>query len=311
MTSATLPNFFIVGTAKAGTTSLSNYLGQHNDVYFCPIKEPHHFDSDTRDHIVTEAPIEISDLIDQNIHSLRISSETQYRSLFKNVSNQRAIGEATTSYLYSKTAASNLRTYNPNAKIIMVLRNPIDRAYSHYLMDIRSGWANKPFLEVATESLDRPFEDWALQYIRLGLYHDQVKRYYDAFPGSQIKFFLYEELSTDTEKVIKEACKFLTIDVSIESINYAERHNRTQLPKYSWVRPLFDHINNLEETNSINWIKDKFPRAIQQKVKSLLLTSKRIPRLTEEDRNALLPFFREDIANLSSLLDRDLSRWLN
>ena len=151
----TMPNFLIIGAMKSGTTALYYYLEQHPDIYMSPVKEPNFFSSHKQENAadtVTEFGI--------------------YRQLFSGGSGKKAIGEASHSYLYEPGAAAEIRRYIPEAKLIAILRNPIERAYSHFLHMVRSGteplddFARALQEDVVGIHKERAFQD----YIGRGLY---------------------------------------------------------------------------------------------------------------------------------------------
>ena len=151
----TMPNFLIIGAMKSGTTALYYYLEQHPEIYMSPVKEPNFFSSQERENAAGAVA--------------RIGN---YRDLFRGVSGETAIGEASHSYLYEPGAAAEIRRYAPEAKLIAILRNPIDRAYSHFLHMVRSGteplddFAQALQEEAAGIHKERTFQD----YIGRGLY---------------------------------------------------------------------------------------------------------------------------------------------
>src|ERR687883_42510 len=120
-----MPNFFVVGAQKAGTTSLYYYLKQHPEVYMSPVKEPHFFEGMQ------------SEFYRPGRKVMPVTCLGDYQALFQGVSNEKAIGEASASCLYSPKAPALLKGAIPNAKLIAVLRNPVDRAYSNFLHCIR------------------------------------------------------------------------------------------------------------------------------------------------------------------------------
>jgi len=140
------PNFFIVGAVKAGTTLLYHYLSQHSNIYMCPIKEPHHFCTDIRcedfsqdyrrqtcfdmEKYLNKSPLQMK-------HIAFIESRKQYLDLFREMKSERMAGEVSTGYLFSHNAAKEIHKFNPNAKIIMVLRESVERAFPHWVMDLR------------------------------------------------------------------------------------------------------------------------------------------------------------------------------
>jgi Sulfotransferase family len=201
------PNFFIIGAAKAGTTSLYQYLAQHPDIYMSPIKEPNYFSTeinfeDVRPEVQERIKLLKIDAylkgdMKRTIHRAFIKNQNQYESLFRFVANQKAIGEASASYLYSPEAANAIKKYNPDAKIIIVLRNPVQRIYSHYLMDRRMAITQLSFEEALLEDKNNPLKMWGSKslYYELSEYYEQVKRYYDTFPQSNILLYLVKNFA--------------------------------------------------------------------------------------------------------------------
>ena len=150
------PNFFIVGSAKSATTSIYNYLEKHKSVFMSPIKEPNFFSKDIefnsfrseykRDlrHNPTNVVIN---------HSAWIDHDEKYYSLFSKANSEKVIGEGSVSYLFSKLAPLEIYKENKDSKVLIILRNPIDRAYSHYLMNLKLGYASRSFLYEIPESV--------------------------------------------------------------------------------------------------------------------------------------------------------------
>ena len=171
----TMPNFLIIGAMKSGTTALYYYLEQHPEIYMSPVKEPNFFSSQEQEN-AADAVTHIG----------------SYQHLFRGVSGEKAIGEASHSYLYDPRAAAEIRSYIPGAKLIATLRNPIDRAYSHFLYMVRSG--TEPlddFAQALREEevgihKERTFQD----YIGRGLYYDQLERCFGTFPREQVRAYL-------------------------------------------------------------------------------------------------------------------------
>ena len=183
-----MPNFFIVGAQKAGTTSLYHYLNQHPQVYMSPRKEPHFFEGM---HSEFRRP---------GRRSTPVSDLAAYQALFEGASDERAIGEASASYLYSTRAPDLIKSSVPNARIIAVLRNPADRAYSNFLHCVQVG--REPlgsFAEALQAEQSRMRDKWGplWYYKHKGFYYAQVKRYLDTFGQGQVGVWLYEDLRYD------------------------------------------------------------------------------------------------------------------
>ena len=149
-------NFFLVGAAKSGTTSVYDFLNRHPEVYMSPVKEPNYFSSDIKIDEFSETYRKTTFLdtefyfSNEELPPLQLTfvrEEKQYERLFEKVETEKVIGECSTSYLFSAKAAEEIHAYNPNAKIVMLLRNPIKRAYSHYIMALKYGFTHKDFLK--------------------------------------------------------------------------------------------------------------------------------------------------------------------
>ena len=309
------PNFFIVGAAKAGTTSLYHYLAQHPAVYMSPVKEPNYFSSDIDQGAIREevkARIKMLNVdeyikgdMNKTMHRAFITSFDQYLALFRFAKNEKAIGEASASYLFSKTAATNIFQYNLNAKIIMVLRQPVERAYSHYLMDQRMALTNHSFEDALTEEKKHPVRNWGATslYLELGLYYEQVKRYLDLFPPHQILIILNEELRHSTEATMKKVYTFLNINSNFK-VSLEQDFNTAAIPRNPFVAKLI----------TINTFRVKIRRALKHSflkgiIKNLLFTKPEKGEMLSETNDQLHEFYRDDIKSLEQLIDKDLSTW--
>ena len=180
-------DFFIVGAPKAGTTSLYHYLNEHPQVEMSLQKEPNYF---------SDKAIQSQDLY---YNKNRIDTEEKYNRLFNFQKKDVIFGEGSVSYLFYPAVAQEIKKYNPIAKIIIMLRNPVDRAFSHYLMDFRLGLVSERFEDVFHEKQGLKFQ----QYFLLGNYYSQVKRYIDEFSKENVHLIWYSDFKKDAEKEIK------------------------------------------------------------------------------------------------------------
>ena len=176
-------NLFIVGAPKAGTTSLHHYLNEYPEILMSIIKEPDFF-----------SDIEIQE---QGLYygSSRINNITKYNSLFSDWIDESIIGEASVSYLFYPNVPQRIKIYNDNSKIIIMLRNPIERAFSHYLMDYRLGLTSDTFEEEFDKKNTLNFQ----QYFLLGNYFHQVKRYLDIFGKENVHIIWYSDFKENTK----------------------------------------------------------------------------------------------------------------
>jgi hypothetical protein len=298
----TLPNFLIIGAAKAGTTSLYHYLKQHPQVYLSPVKEPKFFALEGQD-LAFGGPggreiMRRSAVIDL----------AAYQRLFAGVSKERAVGEASTLYLYSAEAPKRIKHYLPDAKLVAILRNPVERAYSNYLYMVRKGEEPlRDFREALRAEEKRVYDNWmpTWHYQRRGLYFAQLKRYYDLFDAAQIKVYLYEDLSTDAAGLLKDMFQFLDVDETFLP-KMSTKYNISGIPKNKALHNflLKPHLikSVLRPLLSVSWRK-----RLSTGLRNRNLVR---PTLPEEVRKQLLEIYRDDILRLEVLLARDLSKWL-
>jgi hypothetical protein len=304
----TKPNFFIVGAPKSGTTALSEYLRSHPNLFMSHPKEPHYF---------------AKDFWQRTYRYVKALDE--YLELFKECTGEHlAVGEASVWYLYSSVAIRNIRQFNENAKIIVMLRNPIDMTYSlhsqlHYALaeneeDFEKAWRLQPSrrkglnLSRELQKSDRTPE--FVQYAQVGRLGDQVERLLDVFPVEQVKMILFDDFTTSTQAVYEDVLSFLEVPFD----------GRTSFPRI-----------NVNKTNKIIWLANLYgvpPWPLDYTVrilKKLLgvrstgigsfldeLNASKEPRkpLAPAFRSELAKEFSEDVQKLSQILGRDLSHWI-
>tara|TARA_B110000459_G_scaffold31112_1_gene31869 strand:- start:1872 stop:2732 length:861 start_codon:yes stop_codon:yes gene_type:complete len=281
-------DFFIVGAPKAGTTSLYKYLNQHQDVVMSSVKEPNYFSNEE---------LESQDLY---YASKNITDEKDYHSLFQTNGEKKKLGEASVSYLFYPKVSKRIFTYNKDAKIIIILRNPVDRAYSHYKMDFRLGFVKRDFEDLVLNN-NQEGSLFYQQYIDLGLYHLQVKSYIDEFGSTNVCVMFYEDLKKDRATFVNNIFSFLNLK-SDSNINFNLKYNKSKLPSNNFMRYLYS-ISLVRKTASflfnerlINFINKNFFRESNQEIESKV-------------RHKLNQVFLNDIFMLEKLLNKDLSSW--
>lgn len=294
-----LPNFFIVGAAKSGTSSLDRYLNQHPNVYISAKKEAHYFS-------IPDFPSRFEGPGDDGMNDFTIRDKESYTRLFERVDNETAIGESSAFYLYYPGTAQRIHDVIPNAKIIILLRNPVERAFSAYMHLIRDEREQLNFrqsLELEDERKTLNYEPlW--YYKELGLYSEQIKRYLDVFKRSQVKIVLFEEFTRNPRRVAQDIFKFLEVDSKFQ-INTSVRYNESGAPKARWLYHFIARPNGLKEM-----IKPLFPHALREKLglraKSLVLERTSMDPVIYQE---LQIYFADDIQRLKTLLNIDLSIW--
>ncbi|MGH3145252.1 MAG: sulfotransferase family protein, partial [Rubrobacter sp.] len=206
----TMPNFFVVGAQKAGTTSLYHYLDQHPQVYMSFIKEPFFFDHelDPNGEVV---PHEFGG----HNQAAKFANLEEYGTLFRAVKDETAIGEATPLYIYAPGTAERIERFVPGAKAIALLRNPADRAYSAFQHAVRIGVEPlTDFAEALRVEEERIRDGWhyIFHYRNRGLYCEQLESYYEVFGRERVGVWLYEDLRDDPARVAQSVFRFLGVD---------------------------------------------------------------------------------------------------
>lgn len=286
-----LPNFIIVGAPKAGTTSLYHYLSEHPQVFMSEPKEVNFF---------SKAEIEAQGLYYQDF---KVKDLSGYEKLFDGSLDKKAIGEGSVSYLFYPKTPRKIKDAIPDVKIIILLRNPLERGYSHYLMDFRLGLVNLTYDEIVFKRKKHKNLDlYYQQYVELGLYYEQVKRYLEIFGKTQVKIYFQEKLRTDSDKVIQDLYEYLEIDKSFLP-NMSQEHNAYSMPKNSLIQKVYS-------SHTIRRILSKiFPSSAKERLLTAFFERVKKPELTPETKKHLLSIYEPDIKNLEGLLNCDLSRW--
>ncbi|TKB46910.1 sulfotransferase domain-containing protein [Thalassotalea mangrovi] len=205
-----LVNFIIVGTQKGGTTALDFYLRQHPDITMANKKEVHFFDHDNRYH--------------------RWRNLAYYHSHFDFSDANKVIGEATPSYMYCEAAIKRIYQYNAKIKLIAILRNPVERAYSHWNMARLNKFESLPFRQAIAEERHRcqqllPDICHRYSYTDRGFYSEQIRRLQRYFPDPQLLFLRHEWLKQSPAEALKSVTDFLNVSPFIE-IEAKEVHSR-------------------------------------------------------------------------------------
>jgi Sulfotransferase family len=309
----TVPNFLVVGAGKAGTTALYHYLRTHPQIYMSPIKEPCYFSTDIRPENFhpTYRRSYLADYreylrgdMSEPVHVAYVRTWEDYLALFRNASGEAAIGEISNTYLFSACAAQEIKTRLPQARIVMILRDPVARAWSHYQMDLRLGYAARSFSEELAQDFRRPAKGWGQSrlYLEQGLYFEQVKRYLAIFPRSQVFIMFAEEMRTNLPGALSKLYRFLDVAPDFAPPKPPSA-NEAALPRWVGVNYIARRSGLVELAGKI------LPSAIKRRL-SRTLYVRSTARLAEADKNLLVALFRDDVRQLQDLIGRDLSSWL-
>lgn len=312
------PNFFVIGVAKGGTTSLHRYLGQHPEVYLTPIKETNHFAltdiDETHLHPVYRRDIKLNmdeyvkKGMKEPIHIAHVKERSHYQALYSKVTSETAIGEISNSYIISPSAVSAIHQAHPDARIIVMLRNPVLRAWSHYLMNIREGKTTQPdFISKCLIDQESKHTGWGInhQYLALGAYAEQMKRVFEVFDKKQVKWVLYEDFARDPSRILVELAQFLEIEAGFD-FEVSQRSNEAGVPVSQALNRALVQSGVLHGLKSLASPKQ---RAWAKKL--IYKGGKSLPEITVKEQAFLEEHYREDVRALSSLLHFNFNAFWN
>lgn len=262
-----LPNFLLVGANKAGTSALHRFLDTHPDIYMSSVKEPTYFALDGPP--AGQTP-------DGSFTTDMVWERSAYERLFDDVAGEQVVGEASTAYLASARAARRIREEIPEAKVLAVLRNPVDRARSAHTMYVANGFESLALLPAVRAELDGC--SWR-KYVRLGMYADSVALYRDLF-GERFRVELYDDFVSDTGAAVRATYEWLDVDADFV-VDTSKKHNVWSKPGGRAGRAARRILGRTRDERQIR------------------------PRVRRE----IAEVFEDDIRRLEALLDRDLSAW--
>lgn len=305
------PNFFIVGAPKCGTTALCHYLAKHPDVFVAKT-EPEFFGSDL--HFGPQ-------------FQLYRRHPDEYFALFDGWTNQARGGEKSVWYLFSKTAAAEIKAFNPDARIIIMLREPTAMLYSLYHVFLADGNEHLPTFEEALAAEDdrragrrlsrQTYLAQVLVYRETARYYEQVKRYFDVFGRERVHVIIYDDFSTRTAEVFRNTLAFLGVDPGItqkfEVVN--GNINGDQSVRSPALRGIMnDRMLRQAAVDLRNWLPHSvFMRMRKTWVRLNELNYRQSPAkrrpIDPELKLSLSQEFAPEVERLSELLGRDLTHW--
>lgn len=267
-----LPNFIGVGTQRAATTWLHHCLAEHPQVFVPDAKELHYF----------------SNRFDRG--------QAWYESHFTPAPEHKAVGEITPNYLHHSDAIRRIAEVIPDAKLIVVLREPISRAYSAYQLFRQRHYTDQTFTDACIPGSD---------LVHHSIYSQAMYRLYTLFDRRQVRVYLYDDVQTNGLAVLRDLFAFLEIDVTFVPASLSQRVNVTVLPRTQKVLRWLGAgslIDAVRGTAAGDWIKRRFAVTGQR--------AQCDDALPPDARHRLQSLFREDVMRLQDLIRRDLSHWL-
>ncbi len=287
-----LPNFLIVGAEKSGTTWLYSRLRRHFDIYMPGVKELHYFNKNNSN-------------LEQPANNFESQGLEWYASHFQDADTESAVGEATPMYLCDVEAPARIQSTLPNVKLIACLRNPVDRAYSHYWMARGKAHTSRSFEKVVDQKESR--------FIERGCYGKQLDRYLDYFNREQLLILIHEEVFSSPSDALNQICSFLgvedtyyqdqswiTEDVHSSSTERSILLHRAIGTIATWMRGqegLRQFLDLLKKSEIAHWIKqaNKKPRDY--------------PEMPANLRDRLVDYYRPTVKHVEQMLGRPISVW--
>jgi hypothetical protein len=295
------PDFFIVGAPKSGTTALYEYLRQHPDLYLPERKELRYFGQDL------------------DVRDRRKLTVDEYLAYFAAAAPDARIGTAYVWYLYSRSAASEIRAFNPDARIIVMLRNPVDMVPALHGEHLTNGNEN---IATFTAALDAEPERRAgrqlpprvhlpqgLLYSEVARYSDQLARYFSSFGRAQVHVILFDDFARSPAKVYQETIHFLGVRHGFSPASY-EVINPSKRLRSERLRHLLARPPDLPRRVIRRLVPSPLRRAAYERAKSSNVLNAARPPLPPETVERLRALYRDEVTTLSSLLGVNLTHWI-
>lgn len=273
------PNFFLVGASKSGTSTLYELLNRHPDIYMPEIKELHYF---THEEVLKTyyKPV------------LVVTNEEEYKNQFKEASTYSVAGDCTPNYLFYSGTAKKIKDFHSDAKIIIILRDPTDRAISHYFMDLNLGFHDIPLKKVISKESQHAM--YREQYIGNSLYYKNVQEYLNVHSEKNVLVLDFEELKESPDTLIKKIYQFLGVHEH-HSIDHSQKHN-------TYGKPIFNFYKMKRDSVLLTKLVHLIPIQIKSLVKKLLTNNKVEKPNFLKERVLLKERFASDVKNLSTIV---------
>jgi len=297
-----LPNFLIIGVPKAGTTSIYHYLKSHPEIYMPETTELRYFNSE-------EMLSNLSGPGAKSALTKICKNQEEYLSWFDTSADEMAVGECTTNYLYSKKAIKKIKKeLGANVKLIVILRNPVQRAYSHFIYNKNRNLENLTFEEAILAEVERKEKGWdnGWAYTDLSRYSEHIKFLYSE--NINFKIYLFEDFQERPKEVISDILKYLEVDDKFTPENIDVIYNKGGLSRFKlavqWLRKpnkFRTYIKSLLPIKSIELMRKKREQFISWQAKK--------PEMDKKTFKYLKKFFEEDVYSLKSIYPVDISKW--
>lgn len=288
MANPVLPNFLVVGVEKGGTTWLYAQLKKHPDIFLPDTKEIHFFNRFN------------SNFVEHDYFQFGLE---WYQKFFKEYKGQKAIGEITPMYICDPEAPLRIKQTLPNVRLIAMLRDPVQRAYSHY-------WMAKQKNHTNTATFKEVIDQKEPKFIERGLYYKQLKTYYELFDSKQIMVLFFDEVFKDPEYWLTQVCRFLGVDATFYQNNASIKERVFEASAYKSAALLNKQISLVHKmrrskalSSVLDWMKRK---GFADRIKKMNMVEQQYEKISERDAAELQQYYCEDLKALASLLNRNL-----
>ena len=281
------PNFLIVGGSKCGTTNLSYHLMEHEKVFMPDLNEPYYF-------CRLDVPTNFK-------RESMITEKSRYIELFKNAKEGDRVGEATSAYLHCPNAPNDIKNQFPNSKIIILVRDPIERAHSAYFSYQFMHSDKRSFSEMINEHENKIKNNEFYLYSILdpGFYSKHIKRYQDVFNENNVKIIIFEDYVNNTKKTVESVLEFLNLDKKIEFKE--QKKGAYRVPKNKISSKFLENKKFRSVATRI------IPTVSRQKFgDKFLLEQTSKPKMINEDHERLKQIYKNEVINLEKLLNLKL-----
>lgn len=283
-----IPNLFLIGTPKAGTTSIHENLSMVDTVFMSKNKEPHFFSN-----------------IGSNVPTVKSVNKLEYDELFMHVpQNTLFVGESSVSYMHDFSALKRIAQHNLNAKILIMLRSPVRRMYSHWLMDYREGITKKPFKQSVLDDCKSEIKGFGYShmYVECSRYAESVSECYRLFGQENVFVGFFEDYSENPDVFMDKLLVWLGV-YSNWKRGLAANSNPAAEPKNIIIKFLF-HNFLLRKL-----LKELLPETTRNKIRSKVLKPAEKKSISAEDSDFFTPWFEQDVKAISQLVEWDYRRW--
>jgi hypothetical protein len=284
------PDFFVAGAAKAGTTSLHRYLDEHPQIRMYPEKENRFFES-----VLREAEAE----------NTVAEAERRYLDRVPDLGPDQVLGDTDPMYLWRPRARERIHARNPEARIVIVLRDPVERAFSWWLMARREGWGVPPIEELVDEELDRIENGHDPEFpvfLPVGCYAEHVEGHLETFGEDQVGLVDFADVKQDTLAALEEIADFVGVDpAGMAEVDHETVHNPYGVPR----NIVADWLKDSELVARL--ARRLVPEGLRIWLGDHVLVEKTDkPELPDEARRKLEAFYADEVAELEDLLGREI-----